>query len=131
MCDINITPADLYAMTKNRRLYWRRKMAGLCTRCGKAPPWGGRILCAECQRKEAKWIASTDPDGEERRAKVRARAARLRSQGLCVDCTRPVVPGRTRCENCLKSKREYMRRKTEKQREKHGCGKYPGRIKDA
>lgn len=108
--DNNITPADLYAMTPARRTYWRRKLAGLCPMCGKAPPWGGKNLCAKCQCKVAAWKARYDPDGAKHRASAKARAERLRAMGLCVDCTRPVRPGSTRCEACLKRMREWGRK---------------------
>lgn len=88
----------IYEMTPTQRVYHRRKAAGLCVRCGKAPPWGGASTCGPCTRKYRKLAASADPDGEKRRARRRSLWQRRREQGLCVECGKPAIDGQARCQ---------------------------------
>ena len=78
-----------------------------CTRCGVRLPPAQAIqasrasrVCRDCSPRR---------DREKRRMAQRAKAHR--AAGLCVTCSEPAAPGRTRCEHHLAYFREYMRRR--------------------
>lgn len=83
---------------KERRL--KRKAAGLCTECGKRPPYKGHMSCYECTIKN-----------KARRRKYRRiknggienlRSQFFRENDLCSFCGKPVVPGKRTCEKHYK-----------------------------
>ena len=63
-------PGATRGRKRSRRRSEARKAAGLCIRCGNAPPAEGRAMCEPCR--------------EDRRAAKRARHAEGRAAGLCV-----------------------------------------------
>lgn len=70
-----------------------RKKAGVCTGCGKNPPYNGRCLCYSC------WVKET------RRQKIH-RQPTYRDLGLCMWCGAERVEGYCYCADCLEKVRE-------------------------
>ncbi len=69
-----------------RRRTKARRAAGLCIRCGNAPPVEGRSMCEPCR--------------EDRRVAKQARHRERRAAGLCVRCSVPTMGGRAHCDAC-------------------------------
>jgi len=107
-----------------RRRVAQRRAAGLCPRCGVAPPESGRSLCGPCGEKQRAAGRARDARlraaGKPRRDPVRARAYererarrqadRRRKAGLCLKCgTNPAEPDRRLCEACAVKRREAER----------------------
>ena len=69
-----------------RRIFARRRAAGICVHCGKEPAAENRTCCEACL------------------AKVRERQGRMRERrraaGVCVICETPVTDGKVRCPDC-------------------------------
>ena len=78
---------------RTRRRQQERRETGLCIRCGKRPPAGGRITCAPCR--------------DRRQARERRQYAERRAAGLCARCGTPVHDGPSRCAPC--AERSYHR----------------------
>ena len=79
-----------FSPDRDRDRYHAHAAAGLCARCGNAPPRPGRKTCARC--------------AEDQRARSAALRAKRKAAGACVDCGAPSGPN-TRCVECLKSYR--------------------------
>lgn len=96
------------------RLYYERKLWGVCVICGK-PLRNGEttISCVDCLAKRKKQVA-------ERRDKVREQSREFRRKhraaGLCRYCRLPALEGRSICEY----HREYysLLRKAKKEQSK-------------
>ena len=103
-----------------RRRTEERIAAGLCPRCGTAPPAPERTMCAPCNEKRNAASRARDArlraEGKPRRDPVREReyerersrreAAARQAEGLCVRCGRkPAAPDRSSCEPCLEKRR--------------------------
>ena len=92
-------------MTKSEEF----KSKGLCSRCGKTAPLAGRPLCERCTEMRKRWRQNTS---EEKKAQARQanreRYARLKEQGLCVQCAKPVeVQGEAICKSCKATRKGY------------------------
>ena len=72
-----------------RQLHADRLAAGICVRCGRAPPDPGLKMCESCLGKQ------------------RERQKRNQIDGLC-RCGAFRAPGRMSCESCLRSRRRRM-----------------------
>ena len=101
-----------------RRRTEARRAAGLCIRCGNAPPAEGRSMCEPCR--------------ENRRAAKRARHRERRAAGLCVKCATPAPGGKAYCDPCAaernarrhrdkEAKRATDRRRYESRRAQGNC----------
>ncbi len=85
-----------------RRRTKARRAAGLCIRCGHAPPAEGRSMCEPCR--------------EDRRAAKKARHRQRREAGLCVKCATPAPGGKAYCESCAAERNARRRRDKEAKR---------------
>ena len=88
---------------RSRRRAEARRAAGLCIRCGHAPPAEGRSMCEPCR--------------ENRRAAKRVRHAERRAAGICVKCATPTPGGKAYCDPCAKAKYRRRKRDPEARRE--------------
>jgi len=81
------------------RYYWY-KAAGICPRCLKySVP--GMVYCADCYEKNRRHATEKDPDHAKKNAYAKERRAKLKAEGLCVDCgKRKAMDGRIRCAKC-------------------------------
>ena len=93
--------------------YEMRKAAGLCVRCGKAPPREGRTSCEACGRKTAareheRWKSMTPEKHKARKAQMAQRRDALREAGICTVCgKRPARLDHDTCEECAEMYRNY------------------------
>ena len=101
---------------RSRRRAEARAAAGLCIRCGHAPPEEGRSMCEPCR--------------EDRRQAKRDRHRERRAAGLCVHCAAPAPDGKAYCDPCakhrsrrrnLEAKRETDRRRYAERRARGDC----------
>ena len=87
-----------------RERYWDLKDRGFCVTCGSEYAMPGRCRCKACaegttaSKNYAAWYDKYTGMRQERKDK-----------GLCVNCGKPVVPGRRRCEKHLAQYRDYQR----------------------
>ena len=81
---------------RSRRRSEARRAAGICVRCGNAPPAEGRALCEPCR--------------EDRRQAKRDRNAERRAAGLCVQCATPTPGGKAYCDPCAAVREERRQR---------------------
>ena len=111
---------------RDRRRMEERRAAGMCPKCGSAPPAPGRSKCERCLERarlsdcaryaRAKAEGRLDgPKAESRRRAARARSKRRyrarTAAGLCVKCgLREPDEGRSRCEPCLERRNAADRR---------------------
>lgn len=100
----------------NKALRAHRVECGLCVRCGE--PAGGRYRCSACRAKdnsykrgECRWchkpsarVYCKDCTGRLVATSRKRREAR-RSIGVCIDCNKPAIAGRIRCETHLAVRR--------------------------
>ena len=89
--------------------YWKRKEAGICTRCGKRMATTGMATCGICRAKEneTRRIREGTSDREEHVQK-----------GLCYFCDNPVKEGYKVCEKHYKMNIEKGEKGREAQRKK-------------
>lgn len=86
------------------------KEGGICPRCKKAWAAPGRVYCEICTRKNKCSKEKHDPGGVKRKAYNANRKARLKAQGICIDCgKRPVVEGKGKCAACQARQNEVNR----------------------
>ena len=103
------------------RLYYKRKIAGLCPECGAEIDDKKFKLCSGC-RKIARLlykIKKSSQTQEEREAYNKKRLDKvhaLRAKGLCVDCGAP-SPEHWRCDACNKRLREKYQQEADMLRE--------------
>lgn len=89
---------------------------GLCCDCkGRdAFTMNGRWRCAECGEKYNQRKAKIRDRAKEKAA-VNSRNAARRAAGLCVQCGKPAVEGKSRCKRCLerdcRAQKERFRRR--------------------
>lgn len=78
-----------------KSLYWQRKEAGLCTRCGKHPPETGKAKCTACLRKDAAvHMRTAHRNGVVSREQWAA-------DKICFTCGKhPALPGKKLCQYC-------------------------------
>ena len=81
---------------RSRRRSEARRAAGICVRCGNAPPAEGRAMCEPCR--------------EDRRQAKRDRNAERRAAGLCVQCATPASGGTVYCGRCAAVREERRQR---------------------
>ena len=81
---------------RSRRRSEARRAAGICVRCGNAPPAEGRAMCEPCR--------------EDRRQAKRDRNRDRRAAGLCVTCATPTPGGKAYCKPCAAVREERRRR---------------------
>jgi hypothetical protein len=79
--------------------YKKAADAGLCRQCCKSPAVS-EIYCLSCKEYRARI--------------VNARKAKNDKAGLCVVCSEPRSPDRTRCPTCLRKNRENKARSTQR-----------------
>ena len=101
---------------RSRRRSEARKAAGVCIRCGNAPPEEGRSMCEPCR--------------EDRRQAKRTLHHERRAAGLCVKCATPAPDGKAYCDPCAKARsgrrnheatREADRRRYSERRARGDC----------
>ena len=88
---------------RSRRRSEARRAAGVCVRCGNAPPAEGRATCEPCR--------------EDRRQAKRDRNAERRAAGLCVQCATPTPGGKAYCDPCAAVREERRQRNPGTRRE--------------
>lgn len=86
--------------------YHAYKEAGICVSCGRKWAEPGHVYCAECRVKNKRRIVKQDPTGDKKRE---FRQARI-DAGLCIDCGRPTVDGKARCNRCIEMRRDSTRK---------------------
>lgn len=78
---------------KRMERYYYRKAAGLCVQCGKRKAYNGGVFCMDCTLRR-------------RRRRAPILAARKKktnfSEGLCMLCNEPALPGKKLCERHYK-----------------------------
>ena len=139
--------ARAYERERSRREADRRRAAGLCLHCGKAPALEGRTTCGPCAevrraRERAKY-ARGKAEGKlygGRKVETRRRIGRERSRrreevrraaGLCTGCGRhPPVEGGASCESCREAKRAAERALYASRRAAGLCGSCGGPTTD-
>ena len=91
-----------YRNESQKERYAKRKVAGLCVRCGKKPVWCGSIYCYEHWLYRKRYMA-------EYRSKKRGdnvpRSDR-KALGLCWYCGKPYAKGFKICAECLSRRRK-------------------------
>lgn len=99
--------AKAHEKAYKKELYHWYRDHGICFECKRRDAEPGRMLCAACKRERALRAEHRDPGGEKRKAYLRERYARLKAEGLCVDCgRRKAQEGHVHCARCLKKKQE-------------------------
>jgi len=84
----------------------RRREEGICTECGKTWAEPGKSMCKACLEALRERERRNDPDHARKYALRKARI----DAGLCIDCGRKTVEGRTRCERCREMRRDSERK---------------------
>lgn len=80
-----------YEMTKQKRLYERRKAEGVCVRCGMRDAIAGQVLCPACKLRQE----------QIKRKSNQTRYSKLKAAGICTQCGKePARPGFSKCEKC-------------------------------
>ena len=90
------------------RYHWY-KAHGICVNCGQTWAEPGRVMCAECARKNAASQRKHDPDGTRHAAYMDALRTSRRAAGLCFECGKPLDGPHTLCSRCLAQHREYAK----------------------
>ena len=89
-------------MSKELRLYHRRKRENLCVACGKKPPVEGVLRCLECSKK---------------RRLISQNQKRNRPAGNCRQClTRKAERGVTSCKHCRQRATEKSKKQARESR---------------
>lgn len=92
-------------------IYYWYKSKGICPRCGTRYAEPGFAICKQCKQHMAVLEERRDPGRAKRKAYNMERRARLKAEGICVDCgTARAVEGRTRCGKCEEKMRESRQR---------------------
>lgn len=80
---------------QHKNLYWKRKEAGFCTRCGKNAPETGKAKCTVCLRKDAEvHMRTAHQNGVVSREQWVA-------DKICFTCGKhPALPGKKLCQSC-------------------------------
>ena len=109
-----------------RKRVAKRCAAGLCPRCGAAPPEPDRALCASCGERRNRAGRARDARlkaakkarrdlaraREYERERTRREREERRAKGICIRCgERSAMPDRASCEPCLEKRREADRAK--------------------
>lgn len=95
---------------RGKARYQERKATGVCTRCGKRPPSGGKTKCWECLGKDAR--AHRDPEA----------IPRILFDGVtrCRTCGKPELePGKKICPGCYRTVCRTLIDAREARRKKH------------
>ena len=108
--------ARVYERERSHREADRRRAAGLCLHCGKAPALEGRSTCGPC--------------AEARRARERALYASRRATGLCGTCGGPTTDGGSRCAPCAVAETARYPSKNAARRGEYARRKAEGRCTD-
>lgn len=91
-----------------RRRYLKRRVEGVCTRCG-GSPLASRTLCERCRERQR---AASATHRERRGARPRGyhrRGDAAAQFGLCSRCgRRPPAAGRRTCETCSAAQRARL-----------------------
>lgn len=109
-------------MTREQRAV--AKENGLCTKCGKIHPDEGYVMCNECLLKvKISRIknASTRKQDKNQRARQKRYADKLKENGLCKTCRKPLDRSGMYCSSCLEKARMKDRAKRQECRENHIC----------
>ena len=139
--------ARAYERERSRREADRRRAAGLCLHCGKAPALEGRTTCEPCGKqrraRERTRYAKAMAEGKlyaGRKVETRRRIGRERSRrrdearraaGLCTGCGKhPPVEGGATCESCREAKRVAERALYASRRAAGLCGTCGGPTTD-
>ncbi len=92
---------------------------GLCVDCKQRDAFtmNGRWRCAECGEKYNQRTSELRKGGRGKKEQEAAnrRNAERREAGLCVQCGKPAVSGKTRCLRCLEQNRRSAARKFRRQ----------------
>ena len=83
------------------------KRLGVCPVCRKNNCVPGMVLCGDCLYNAN--LRNAKKDREQVNAQKRAYYAKWRSQGRCVECKKPAIPGQCRCERHAKRNRIRQR----------------------
>lgn len=77
----------------------KRQEAGLCRKCGKAPPEADRLNCAPCAKREALY--------------AKAKRGKRIKKGVCPLCPAgadtPLAPGEKRCPKCAANQAAWQK----------------------
>ena len=101
---------------RSRRRDEARRVAGLCTGCGRHPPVEGGATCESCR--------------EARRAAERALYASRRAAGLCGSCGGPTTDGGSRCAPCAVAETARYPSKNAARREQYARRRARGQCTD-
>lgn len=83
------------------------KEHGICTRCLTRWCAPGKIYCEQCIRDVRIIADKHDPGRVQRRQYNRDRRARLKAEGLCIECGKRKPPsGHVRCNVCAEKHNE-------------------------
>ena len=136
----NRDKAKLYERERSRRAHAERKVAGICTKCGRTPARPDRTTCEPCAerhrahdrarhaRAKAQGIpyGGRDPEARRRdgRERSRRRSETRRAAGLCIRCGNvPPEKGRSMCEPCRDDRRAAKRARHHERRAAGLCVK--------
>jgi hypothetical protein len=92
----------------DREKYHQRLDAGKCVRCGIAWAEPGHSFCRKCLDKHLLECKRYDPD----HAKANARREARRKAGLCIDCGKPAMEGKSRCQRCYERQQDSGRKRS-------------------
>jgi hypothetical protein len=85
-------------MPNNKAMNRKRRVLGVCTRCGWKPPKHGRAQCSDCLEHEA---YRDKARSEEIRIRGAFRYEKRQKGGLCVRCGKSPERDRVQCTRCL------------------------------
>jgi hypothetical protein len=89
---------------KTMRRYYRLKLEGICTRCGKRKAQEGIIFCIDCRIKKNR----QDRERNQTKRNCTIPQSHRTEYGLCYFCGKNAVPGKKTCESCLERLRKNM-----------------------
>ena len=113
---------------ENRKTYLYFKEHHICTCCHHRPARPGRTQCEVCAAREAqrkrrereKETAAARAERYKREnAARREKHRRLKLEGRCPICGKPVKPPNVYCIDCRIRQRRYSRKSAEKRKKKH------------
>lgn len=135
ICGVSVTSArkygfperykDLLAYQNQYQKDYREYCAsiGVCTRCKTRPAMTGFKLCEYCsnqiddrreQRNRERGHTRSERDIERQRNYAKATRQYRKEHGLCVQCGRPALPGKTTCNECRIKRNRNQRERSER-----------------
>lgn len=135
MCGVSVTSArkygfperykDLFAYQNQYQKDYREYCAsiGVCTRCKTRPAMPGFKLCEYCanqiddrreQRNKERGYTRSERDIERHKEYNKSKYEYRKSHGLCVQCGKPALPGKTTCNECRVKRNRQQRERSER-----------------